>query len=174
MNSKVLTLFKSIFKKNIPEKEGENIKKNPFEKILIEINTMYPDIARIECPFFSRYAEIELVNYTKTVTIKLYGIHFWAMRQSRLSDDFYVGSLVSFFEITDDNPFLTSFLEAKIEFNNHLYIYDMEGRAKEKSDFVKPIYLNLDCGAGLLDVICERIEIFGPELRKDIPDEVIE
>lgn len=97
----------------------------------------------------------------KIVRLRLFGVHFFATRQSLLGGPNYSypeERNVEFFGIFDDSDFLKQFTNGEIRFCGGIVLYDMQNRLAGSATFVKPLHVNVVCPDGILDVICEQVE----------------
>jgi len=137
---------------------------NEIEGITEQIRAMVPTLTRLDyCPF-TQECKLEFHDgRAKRAVLKLSGIHFWATRQSPLgavtSELPSVDCSVDFFDISGNTPFLTAFLNGDLPLEGSVTIYDCAGNSQDSRDFVSPVHVNVNCTDGILDVICERVEM---------------
>lgn len=128
-----------------------------YERSLIEL---------IQEPF-STQCEIVLLLRDRIARLRLDGVHFQSTRQSMLGrvpyqppsfnsrEDWFI----NYFNISTDSGFLKAFLNKQLGFESDICLYDTLGVRLDESKAKMPIHVNIVCGGGILDIICESVSL---------------
>lgn len=135
-----------------------------FEPILKEIMGMCPSL-RVEKSAFGTTAELDFFDDEDTqkhVILRLSGIHVWIARQtmmgSEVVSDGGIGNDLEELDVSEDSGFLKTVLKEKLPLPTHMLLYDTGGVRNGERGFRRPCHVSISCSAGVLDVVCERIE----------------
>jgi hypothetical protein len=135
------------------------------ESIVARINEMVPALTNIEWEPFRQDAVLQFSgdgSGEEQVLLRLTGVHYFATRQSLLGGpvmNYPEERTVDYFGIFDDSEFLRQFLAGGILHEGQIIVYDMGGSGSTIPGFTKPLHVNVNCSDGILDVICEQVDV---------------
>jgi hypothetical protein len=131
--------------------------------IAAQVGVMEPSLLRVSWSVFSREGELGIGYGQETAVIRLRGIHFFASRQSLIGpapkSALGDGCTIEYLMVTDEGAFLEAYLSERLGFDCSVKPQDIGGRTSDDAQFVIPVYLNLMCSDGVLDIVCESVEM---------------
>jgi hypothetical protein len=141
---------------------------NMIENIALRINEISPALTDIQWePFRQDAVFVFSDNGNKKLVLQLTGIHFLATRQSLLGGpimNYPEERIVEYLGIFDYSAFLRQFIHGGIQHYGQIILYDTHGRKVENPQFTKPLHVNIICSDGMLDVVCENVQLDDEEI----------
>jgi hypothetical protein len=103
----------------------------------------------------------------KSLTLRLDGLHFVAMRQSLFGQWSYIpiGDKqwedwgVAYVDLQQGGEFLERFLAGDLGLSSQIVVYSSNGAQHGDEEFLQPIHLSLVTSGGNLDAICESVRM---------------
>lgn len=128
-----------------------------------------PSLVEVERSPLSRHVTLRFRGESEEAprhTMTLRGVHLWAARSSLLgpairppSEDAWEDWTVNWLEIGTNSKFFKRFMKHKLGLDSRVYLYDSSGTKQSSRRFLRPVHLAMSCGSGVLDIICETIEL---------------
>ena len=134
-------------------------------QIVEHVAVMAPVLTSIKWEPFRQDAILEFSDESEHLRVRLNGIHLLASRQlpayadaMSLPDENDV-EYFDVFDVSDDSPFLREFIAGRVFSPAEIVLYDTHHRTVKDSSFTKPVHVLLSSTDGVLDVICEEVDL---------------
>ena len=144
----------------------------PFQEVVDTFHSLAPveferSLIGVTYPPFATDGELLLLLRDQVAHLLLRGTHFWGTRQSMIGRQFRHSPsyearedwFVRYFDILDDSPFLTAFLDQQNGFVGQVILYDTKGQRAGSHPAQRPVHVALCCGGGWLDVDTQTVSL---------------